>query len=1253
MASSFVQWNCRGLYKNYSEFKILVKNKNPGIISLQETKQKENQNLKCPRAYKPYSKPFIGGEIASGGVALLVNKDLIQDEITLNTQLQAIAVRITLHGKPMSVISLYLHPASKPSLRDLNNLLTQVPPPCVILGDLNAHNPIWGGTSRDQRGALVEEFLRVNNLILFNDRRPTWECPNSGRSSSIDLTIGHPSLRALFEWDVLNNPHGSDHYPTSLTHLSRKNGCDPRPQHWVMSRANFDIFKNKCEQEITREILDTEDALGAFSQKLREIALVCVPKSSADPKNPPVPWYDEECKSAYQMKKTARNKLKRRRTLPNVELYKKEEKNCKDLFNSKRAESWRLYVSGLTERVSSKQVWDMVRKISGKNITAPIKPLKLEGGRSVETRQEICEEISKTFQFHSSTENLPPGFAAIKAQHERTPIQFDLNSNGEEFYNKEFSMKELDRALDACNDTQVGPDLIHYQFIKNLPHPSTHDDPSPTPSPKQLFLDAINKAWRMRTFPKEWKEAIVIPIPKPDKDHSNPTNLRPISLTCCPCKVKERMVNNRLNWFLETNGLQSRWQSGARANRSTTDQLVRLEAYIREAWARKEHVLSVFFDIEKAYDTAWKHGVLSDLHQMGLRGNILAFIDNYLSGRTFRVRLGACLSDSKEQEEGYPQGGVLSSTLFKIRIDKLANEIPENTMKSLFVDDLNINKSGRILPPIVRQTQLAINKIYTWCKNNGFKISFVKTKAVLFTLLRTNEEIVLTIGDRQSGIHQIAIVDCYRFLGVIVDNKLTYKKHIEDVKEKCTKITNLLQVVSHQKWGADRSTKLKLWRALRPKIEHGSILFSSASKTHLKKIEAVQTKALSICLNAFCTSPKLSLLAEANELPILYRFGYLAMNYALSVKANPGNPTNEALFKDYSEVVREQCIPPMGYKLNQAFTDATINPASVKHLINPTMPPAMLEGQNINLSLSDYPKDETLPDVFLNLFREIRDNEYHNSLQIYTDGSKKDLRVGAAYVIPSRDHTSPFRLPDGGSVYTAESFAIREAILFAKDLQEVRKTVIFSDSLSCLQALQGIQIRNPFVCEILNLLHYVNTRTEKEVHLCWIPGHVGITGNEAADKAAKEALDLPDDEIVRTGLPYSDFKPHIRKYWQETWQNTWEGAANSMYPVHPSLPYKFPNSILSRHEEWVYTRIHIGHTRLTHGHRLNLNEEPPLCEGCGEQITIHHLLIECADLDEVRREYYEDIVSLEQLFSEVHPRQVLNFLREIGVFYDI
>ena len=611
--------------------------------------------------------------------------------------------------------------------------------------------------------------------------------------------------------------------------------------------------------------------------------------------------------------------------------------------------------------------------------------------------------------------------------------------------------------------------------------------------------------------------------------------------------------------------------------------------------------------------------------------------------------------DAREQEEGYPQGGVLSSTLFRIRIDKLADVIPENIMQSLFVDDLNINKSGRILTSVVRQVQLAINKIYAWATANGFKFSFPKIKAMLFSLRRNPEPIVLTIGNRQNGIHEITVVDNTKFLGVIFDNKLTYKKHIEELKGKCTKTINLLQVVSHQKWGADRGTKLRLWRALtRTKLEHGSILYSSASKTHLKKLEAVQTKALSICLNAFCTSPKISLVAEANELPILQRFGYLAMNYALSVKANPDNPANEALFKDYSDIVRDQCIPPIGHRLKQIFAHASIDPTMVKQLVNPAMPPAMLEGQNINFSLSKYPKNDTLPDVFLNLFRELRDNAYYDFLHIYTDGSKEDECVAAAYVIPSMEnYTASFRLPNGASIYTAETFAILEAIEYVRENHDALKIVIFSDSLSCLQALEGIKVRNPFTCKILNILHHIKTRTDKEIHLCWIPGHVGIQGNEAADKAAKDALELPDEDIVRTELPYSDFKPQIRKYWQKAWQSVWEQAANSMFPVHPSLPYKFPNAVLTRHEEWVYTRIHIGHTRLTHGHRLNAIESPPLCEECDEQITMHHLLIECADLEEIRREFYEDVVSLEQLFAEVHPRHVLDFLREIGAFYEI
>ena len=104
------------------------------------------------------------------------------------------------------------------------------------------------------------------------------------------------------------------------------------------------------------------------------------------------------------------------------------------------------------------------------------------------------------------------------------------------------------------------------------------------------------------------------------------------------------MVNERLVWYLESIYILTEYQSGFRKHRSTTDQLVRLESYIREAFVRREHVVSVFFDLEKAYDTTWKYDILRDLHDAGLRGRMPEFIGKFLTDRSFHVRVGSCLS---------------------------------------------------------------------------------------------------------------------------------------------------------------------------------------------------------------------------------------------------------------------------------------------------------------------------------------------------------------------------------------------------------------------------------------------------------------------------------------------------------------------------------------------------------------------------------------------------------------------------------
>ena len=116
----------------------------------------------------------------------------------------------------------------------------------------------------------------------------------------------------------------------------------------------------------------------------------------------------------------------------------------------------------------------------------------------------------------------------------------------------------------------------------------------------EILLRIINKHWKDSTFPKSWKEALLLPIPKPGKDHYNPLNYRPIALTSCICKTVERMVNERLVWYLEKNKILTKLQCGFRTNRGTIDQLIRLETFVRDAFASGDHLVAVFFDLQKA-----------------------------------------------------------------------------------------------------------------------------------------------------------------------------------------------------------------------------------------------------------------------------------------------------------------------------------------------------------------------------------------------------------------------------------------------------------------------------------------------------------------------------------------------------------------------------------------------------------------------------------------------------------------------------
>ena len=343
--------------------------------------------------------------------------------------------------------------------------------------------------------------------------------------------------------------------------------------------------------------------------------------------------------------------------------------------------------------------------------------------------------------------------------------------------------------------------------------------------------------------------------------------------------------------------------------------------------------MAVFFDLEIAYDTTWRYGILKDLHNFGLKGRLPNFIKSFLEDRTIQVRVGSTLSDLYDQEQGVPQGAILSTTLFNVKLNDIINCLDYKTDGSLYVDDFCICFRSKNMRTIERHLQQCLNRIEDWATRNGFKFSKSKTQCVHFCQQRKihNDPALYIYGS------QIPVVAESKFLGVIFDRKLSFIPHIKYVKAKCLKTLNLLKVLSHTSWGADRTTLLHLYRSLiRPKLDYGSIVYGSARKSYLQMLDTVHNQGLRLALGAFRTSPVSSLNVEADEPSLWLRREKLSLQYAIRLAANPTNPAFEVTFpprfQEYYER-KPNAIKSFGLRIAPLLKSANINTKNIQNTL--------------------------------------------------------------------------------------------------------------------------------------------------------------------------------------------------------------------------------------------------------------------------------------------------------------------------------
>lgn len=191
----------------------------------------------------------------------------------------------------------------------------------------------------------------------------------------------------------------------------------------------------------------------------------------------------------------------------------------------------------------------------------------------------------------------------------------------------------------------------------------------------------------------------------------------------------------------------------------------------------------------------------------------------------------------------------------------------------------------------------ALSRVVEWANKWGFKISTSKSNYMIFGLKRKSP--ASTLNMYECPLERVKV---FKFLGMWMDERLTWGTHIEKTVIKCEKINNLLRCLGGSDWGAERSVMLMIYRAMiRSSLDYGSFVFGAAAKTVLQKLDKVQTKALRICSGAFRTTPISALLVEVGETPLHIRRQKLGLQYWARLTGLKHDSSAKCLLTDYWE----------------------------------------------------------------------------------------------------------------------------------------------------------------------------------------------------------------------------------------------------------------------------------------------------------------------------------------------------------------
>ena len=848
--------NIRSISKNIDDLHNLICSLDvqPEIIAITETKL---NSFSCLDRIQLTNYTFTHKDSLScaGGVGLYIKNDLNfierKDIDFLNINYESLWVNIIINKtKIITIAVIYRHPKNQINnfTENFSTILQKISTDkhqYYITGDFNININTKCSRYISNYTDMVKSF-NFHNIIKLPTRVT--------KSSSTCIDHFYTNNKRSINKKFILLDRISDHFPL-YCRLNLKYKINKIEPKYVRNFAKLDCKKLEAETFIKCQNLlatfqkfpltSVDNEFEQLTDLLKELVDKNIPLEKLSRKHTNLkqkPWLTDEIIKATKLKNKQFKKLVKC-NFSNVDLHNKYKENRNKLTYNIKKSKQRHYQKLLAKsKNNSKQTWNVINDLIKKNKKTIELPNKLQiNNETITDPLLIANALNKYF---SEIGNLNIG---------------NINYN---YINNNMNIWQQNSFMFYETDIQE-----IYTIIKNLPNKNSegHDE-IPISILKKLnnaicpiLTYLFNKCIKQGQYPNILKIGKVLPIFKAG-DRTHPGNFRPIIILPSINKVMEKLIFNRLKTFLHKYNIINNNQFGFRQGHSTE---LAVNKFIEDTLVNlnnNEACCAILLDLSKAFDSVDRTILLHKLYKYGIRSNTHTLLKSYLENRWQYVKVNKIKSQLCQCNVGVPQGSVISSLLFLIHINDIKFCTNMNVLN--FADDTLIYHNTKNTNNIEQWLNKEFHNVNCWMDYNHLKLNLTKTKFIIFSpntsKFKSLKNITLT-GKNNNVIEQ---VNSCNYLGIIIDNKLTWKLHIENLKSKLSKIIGVLYRIRY--FLNKQSLNLILHSLILSKIKYGLMCYGRANKSTINPINILLNRALR-CINFLKTQDKRTTLIYHEE----------------------------------------------------------------------------------------------------------------------------------------------------------------------------------------------------------------------------------------------------------------------------------------------------------------------------------------------------------------------------------------------------